>query len=214
MLDKVSPEVRFECTSRSGHHVRVRLNQRKERLCVRCKNMFMGMGHLTALAVSVGYLDEDGEQSTLVKVQKLCLETGIRSTSTPRTPWQTRLDALRKVSPSDSEGGPSQIPNNRIHRNLAEWVHNKESFESSQNFESESSSNILKTGIDFLLKQSEEYHREHTRKAIARGDIRLRKGVNVVRHFPLGYGRNAAPVSAEEIRRRQQAWIKEQRRKS
>ncbi|EOY19365.1 Gag-pro-like protein [Theobroma cacao] len=29
---------------------------------------------------------------------------------------------------------------------------------------------------DFLLNQSEEYHREHTRKAIARGDIRLRKG--------------------------------------
>ncbi|EOY33481.1 Uncharacterized protein TCM_041452 [Theobroma cacao] len=29
MLDEVSLEVRFECTSRSGHHVRVRLSQRQ-----------------------------------------------------------------------------------------------------------------------------------------------------------------------------------------
>ncbi|XP_017972729.1 PREDICTED: uncharacterized protein LOC108661225 [Theobroma cacao] len=126
--------------------------------------------------------------------------------STARSKWHPDT--------GDSEGGPSRIPNNRIPLNLAEWVHNKESFESSQNFESESSSNILKTEIDFLLKQSEEYHREHTRKAIARGDIRLRKGVNVVRHFPPGCGRNAAPISDEERRRIQQAWIEEQRRKS
>ncbi|EOY19366.1 Uncharacterized protein TCM_044456 [Theobroma cacao] len=41
----------------------------------------------------------------------------------------------------------------------------------------------------------------------------LRK-VSGVRHFPSGCGRNAAPVSDEEYRRIQQAWIEEQRRKS
>ncbi|XP_017985223.1 PREDICTED: uncharacterized protein LOC108663851 [Theobroma cacao] len=41
----------------------------------------------------------------------------------------------------------------------------------------------------------------------------LRK-VSGVRHFPPGCGRNAAPVSDEEYRRIQQAWIEEQRRKS
>ncbi|EOY21636.1 Uncharacterized protein TCM_013618 [Theobroma cacao] len=59
-----------------------------------------------------------------------------------------------------------------------------------------------------------EYHSESTRKAIARGDIRIRKGVTVVQHFPLDCGRNAALISDEERRRIQQAWIEEQRRKS
>ncbi|EOY21677.1 Uncharacterized protein TCM_013758 [Theobroma cacao] len=40
----------------------------------------------------------------------------------------------------------------------------------------------------------------------------LRK-VSGVRHFPPGCGRNAAPVSDEEYRRIQQAWIEEQRKK-
>ncbi|XP_017984513.1 PREDICTED: uncharacterized protein LOC108663711 [Theobroma cacao] len=126
--------------------------------------------------------------------------------STARSKWHPDI--------GDSKGGPSRIPNNRISLNLAEWVHNKGSFESRENFESESSSNTPKIEQDFLLKQSEEYHREHTRKAIARGDIRLRKGVNVVRHFPLGCGRNAAPISDEERKRIQQDWIEEQKRKS
>ena len=37
--------------------------------------------------------------------------------------------------------------------------------------------------------------------------------VSGVRHFPPGCGRNAAPVSDEEYRRIQQAWIEEQRKK-
>ncbi|EOY08141.1 Uncharacterized protein TCM_022480 [Theobroma cacao] len=40
----------------------------------------------------------------------------------------------------------------------------------------------------------------------------LRK-VSGVRYFSLGCGRNAAPVSDEEYRRIQQAWIEEQRKK-
>ncbi|EOY20290.1 Uncharacterized protein TCM_045720 [Theobroma cacao] len=67
---------------------------------------------------------------------------------------------------------------------------NKESFESSEKFESESSSDTPKTAKDFLLKQPKEYHREWARKAIAR------------------------KVSYKECRRIQQAWIEEQRRKS
>ncbi|EOY25573.1 Uncharacterized protein TCM_026956 [Theobroma cacao] len=64
MLDKVYHEVRFECTSRSDHHVRVRLGQHQGTVvCVRCENMFMGIRYLTALAVSVGYLDEGTDEN-------------------------------------------------------------------------------------------------------------------------------------------------------
>ncbi|EOY26380.1 Uncharacterized protein TCM_027902 [Theobroma cacao] len=89
----------------------------------------------------------------------------------------------------------------------------EESFENSESLESEDSSDTSETVRNFLLKQSEEWERECTRKAIARGDIHPRK-VSGVRHFPLGCGIGAALVSVEEYKRIQQAWIKEQRRKS
>ncbi|EOY03408.1 Uncharacterized protein TCM_018447 [Theobroma cacao] len=113
----------------------------------------------------------------------------------------------------NSESGPSRILINRIPSNLAEWFRNKESFESSESLESEDSSDTPETVRNFLLKQSEEWDREWTRKAIARGDIRPRK-VSGVQHFPPGYGIGAALVSVEEYKRIQQAWIEEQRRKS
>ncbi|XP_017976413.1 PREDICTED: uncharacterized protein LOC108661931 [Theobroma cacao] len=102
--------------------------------------------------------------------------------STARSKWQ--LDT------GDSEGGPSRIPDNRIPKNLSKWVHNKGSFESSENFESESSSNTSKIEQDFLSEQPGEHPREWTREEIARGYIRSRKSVTVVRHFPPGFGRN------------------------
>ncbi|XP_017978539.1 PREDICTED: uncharacterized protein LOC108662537 [Theobroma cacao] len=94
------------------------------------------------------------------------------------------------LDPGDLEGGPSRNPDNRIPKNLLEWVHNKGSFESSENFESESSSNTLKIEQDFLSEQPGEHPREWTRQEIARGYIRYRKSMTVVRHFSPGCGKN------------------------
>ncbi|EOY08663.1 Uncharacterized protein TCM_023649 [Theobroma cacao] len=82
--------------------------------------------------------------------------------STARSKWHPDT--------GDSEGGLSRISDNRIPKSLSEWVHNKGSFKSSENFESESSSNTPKIEQDFL-RNNLESTLENGRGKKLQGDI-------------------------------------------
>ncbi|EOY03219.1 Uncharacterized protein TCM_017881 [Theobroma cacao] len=93
-----------------------------------------------------------------------------------------------------------------------QWLPNPERLESSESLESEDSSDIQEAIRNFLLKRSEEWHREKMKEAITKGNIHPRK-VSTVRHFPPGCGISVEPVSSEECRRIQRAWIEDKMRK-